>query len=172
MVVCSGCGTAFDVEAVTASRGPLAAAQTPLGIAVVTGLGVGLICGALFMAAGFAALQLKLLPGRPPPGEEKIYTFFYSLRPAPFIALAAILPTVALCRARCQQRPGPGATASVTLSVLMCAALLPSLVPAASFFWCVPASLLGMGSGAAGCYLGATIQVAAGAWVLVWLRPR
>ena len=172
-VVCGGCGTPFPASAPSSSDDESGGPRTPLGLSVATGLGILLASAALFFAIGRAAVEIGLLPGKPPAGYPATYSFLTSTFPAPFIVLGAILPTFTLCRTRCHGRSHAFAAASFTLLTLAVLALLPRVLPATINLWCVPAVAFGQGgSSSGGCYAGAALQFAAGVWLLIWFRPR
>lgn len=170
--VCGGCGTSFPVDDPTESGGQ-SAVRTPLGLSLVTASGILLISGALFFALGRAAAELGLVPGKPPAGQRAIYHFLTSLSPAPFIVVAAILPTFRLCQVRLAGRFLPFATAWIIVFALAAVALLPRLVPGLVALWCLPATVFGNGgTSSTGCYAGAALQSAAGISLLIWSRTR
>ncbi len=172
-LACGGCGTPFPVVDPIQSGVGGGRLRSPLGLSAATALGILLVSGALFFAVGRAAVEVGLLPGKPPAPYRSIYSFLTSTRPGPFIVFGAILPTFWLCQARCHGRFRAFATAGLIVLALAVLALLPRLLPGAASFWCVPAVMFGNGgSSSAGCYVGAALQSAAGVWLLVWPHPR
>ncbi len=170
VATCGGCGTPLSVERPPRSSEPTGVLRTAKGVAVTTGLGVVILSTAMFFVVGRAAGELGLLGGKP---AGEMYSFFTSALPAPLVLLAVVFPTLALCRARCLGRRMALTTACVTLVILATLALLPLIVPIVAAFWCVPAFLFFQGSGSSGaCYAGAALQLALGAWLLLWFRPR
>jgi cytochrome bd-type quinol oxidase subunit 2 len=127
---------------------------------------------ALYFAVGRILVEVGVLPGKPPKEYSTIYSFFTSSMPAPFIAFVAIYPIFVLCRARFQKAHAFG-TATVIIFLAAVFSFLPRIVPASVSLWCLPALLFGGGSSSSiGCYFGAALQSAIGAWLLIWFRPR
>jgi hypothetical protein len=171
--ICRECGTPFVTDSPALPSPLLQAARTPLGVAVTTGAGVLLILAALFSAIGRAAIEIGVLPYRDPPGATAgMYSFTTSHFPAPLILLSAILPTFTVCRARCGRHAIT--TACASLLALAVLALLPMALPIVALAWCPPALVFGeLGRSSWGWYLGAAVQCAAGACLLIWpRRPR
>ncbi len=167
---CGGCGTPLTVERSPSSVEAGAVLRTPIGFAVTTGLGIVILSTALFFVVGRIAGELGLVRGKP---AGEMYSFFTSALPAPLVLLAVVLPTLALCRARCPGRFSALTTACFTLLVLAVLALLPLVMPTVAALWCLPALLFFQSGGSsAACYAGAALQLAAGAWLLIWFRPR
>jgi hypothetical protein len=172
-MTCVGCGTPLTVAAPTPSDNGARGLRTPLELSLLTALGLLLTSAALFFAVGRAAVEIGLLPGKVPAGYPGMYSFLTSAFPAPFIVLGAIFPTFTLCRTWCQGRSHALTTASLTLLALAVLALLPKVLPSTVSLWCVPAVMLGRGGNwSGGYYAGTALQFAAGAWLLIWFRPR
>lgn len=169
---CRECGTPFTPGAQICPSGLGRTPRTPLRLAIITGLGILLVCAALFFGVGRAVSDPGLRSPHLPTKHRAMYSFLTSTIPAPFIVLAAILPTFALCRARFQQRPHAAGTAYFTLLALAFLAVLPRALPGTISIWCVPALMFGAVGRPGGYYAGVALQLAVGAWLLVWFRPR
>ena len=164
---CSECATPFTVDSPSGGLAPMLV--SPLASLIATGFGILLIGLALFFAVGRALAEVGIIPGKPP--EDSMYSLFTSAMPAPFIALLAIYPIFMFCRARFPKARTFSATAVAVL--LLVISLLPKVVPASVWLWCVPASLFGGGSSSPfGYYFGAALQSAIGVWLLIWFRPQ
>jgi hypothetical protein len=71
--------------------------------------------------------------------KAALYSFFTSRVPAPFLAVAAILPIFAICRKRLVAPQPANTTALVSSFILVVLALLPLVEPGAVTLWCLPA---------------------------------
>jgi hypothetical protein len=168
VLLCQECGTPFTVAPPIASSAPVLVSRS--GYEVATGLGVLLIALALFFAVG--RVFGGVLPARVPYQRYATYSFFASFKPAPFIAFLGIYPIFALCRARFQKAHALR-TAAVIILLVSVLSLLPRIVLATMFLWCLPAVLFEMLShSSAGSYVGAALQSGLGAFVLIRFRLR
>jgi hypothetical protein len=170
---CRECGTAF-ATATDASGSVLQTLNTPAGLVATGALGTLLVATALFFVIGRAFVELRILPGLPPAADYgTMYSFFTSVRPAPFIALLVIVPAFLVCRARCSTRRIGTAAAVLTAGAICVLAVLPRFVPRSAELWCLPAMVLGDGGASSvGCYVGAGLQLVLGSWLLIWFRTR
>jgi hypothetical protein len=145
---------------------------------VASGAGVLLIVTVLFFAVGRILSEVGILPSKAIAEEHSTYSrlitysFFTSTRPAPFVVLAAIYPVFVVWCARFGKTRAAHATILISLLAGILS-VLPRVVPAAVWIWCLPAVLIGSGSNSSlGYYVGAMLQLAVGALLLVRYRPR
>lgn len=166
---CFECGTPFPSTASGAVREP----DQESTLLITSGLGALLIVTALFFVVGRILGQLGVFGNLPAAQQGAMYSFFTSTKPAPFIVLAAIPLVFTLYRRRLSESRRGNAAAVVTCFLLIALALLPWITPAAVDLWCFPAVVLWQqGGSSAGCYIGAALQLAAGACLLLMFYPR
>ena len=163
-VRCGECGTTFGDR--TESKWSGTPNVSPAGVAMGTGLGVLLVSTALFFVIGTIMLESGLLPDRFP----EMYSPLTSNRPAPYIAIAAIIPIILLCRRRWRELRAQLVASFVIVIIVVATALLPRLKPQLAIFWCIPASLLALVL-PLGLYFGVMVQLLFGVWLLVRFKP-
>jgi len=110
-------------------------------------------------------------------GVRANYDFVMFFHPAitwTLFSLGALLFTFFACYNRCLKESHGIITVAITLGIIALLTLGPMFVPSLfSFLWFVPVVLLGMSTGlSAGYYIGAALQIFAGAWLLGWFRQR
>jgi hypothetical protein len=165
---CSECGTAFTTDASwtladVAEWRPKSAS----GLALATGLGALLIATGVYLAAGRACLDIGGPPSAAPP---RFYSYIIRMPPVldAFLSIGATVLIFVVCNVRCRTKWQGIATALVALSL---AAFL-KCVPGTSWSVMPAVFLLAITHSSVGFYIGATLQLAIGAWLLGWLRGR
>jgi hypothetical protein len=169
---CSGCGTPFTTDgawslAQVANWTP----RSSLGFALAKGLAALLIATGIYLAVGRACLDIYTVShGRPPPGAGPFYSYFIWMPPtlSLFLSLVAATLIFIVCNARCRKRSHGITTAVATLSIAAFLKFAPGI-----WLLLLPAILFcGPNNSAVGCYIGATVQLAVGAWLLGWFGRR
>jgi hypothetical protein len=108
------------------------------------------------------------------PASYDVFAFPHPAITWSLFIVGALLFTFFACYNHCLKESHGIITAIITFSIIASLTLGPMFVPSLfSFLWCMPVVLLGMGTGiSAGYYIGAALQVFAGAWLLGWFRQR
>jgi hypothetical protein len=176
---CCECGTPFTTE----TPGKFSdimnwTPQSPLALALTSGLASFLICTGIFFAVG--RVMLDVWRAHLPIGVDmpaNYHDFVRFVHPAltwTIFSLAALLFTFFVCYNRCQTELHGVITTMVTLCIIALLTLGPMLVPSlTSFMMVVPVVLIGMSVDAsAGYYIIAALQIFIGAWLLGWFRRR
>lgn len=169
---CSECGTSVIMEESSKSGGVIQSLRSPAGVLITGALGVLLIITALFFAIGRALVEVGILPGLPPKEYADVYSFFTSVRPAPFLALVAVVPIFRFCRARSRALRLGTVVGTFVASIAVILAVLPIFVPTLVSLWCIPAMLFGGAGSSVGYYAGAVLQLCLGASLIIWFRNR
>ncbi len=182
---CSYCGAEYPDDATECAidRTPFVAAtpaaprmltrtvESGLRLALLNGFGVLLILLALFFAIGRLYAEYRMPPQQMP--GYVTYSILTSTAPAPFIILAAALPIFFVCRARSQERRVGIVSAAFILLIAAVLIVSAKIMPTIAMFWCLPALLIGQTSNSSfGYYFGAVLQIAIGAWLIIWFHPR
>lgn len=166
---CIGCGTAFATDQGVPFRGVAELLRTPRGNVISTIAAILFICGGLFFVGGCIAEALHPPPASLPAVPPGTRTILFRRGPALWITLAAIVPVVALFRARF--RPASRAYFLAFLSLIGVGLLAAGawVTRYGALIWCPPA-VLGLSVGVRASYAAAVLQIAGSAFLLYWLR--
>jgi DNA-directed RNA polymerase subunit RPC12/RpoP len=171
---CTECGSQLIVE----TRGKIADAMrwTPksaLGIAFTSGLAALLICTGIFFTIGRFMRDILRMHGAGNAGVPANYDVVMFYHPAitwTIFSLAALFFIFFTCYDHCVKQSHGIITAITTICITALLTIGPLFLPGLfPFLWFLPAVLIGMSTGlSVGYYIGAAVQVFAGAWLLGW----
>jgi hypothetical protein len=89
------------------------------------------------------------------------------------MSLGILIFAFFICFNRCQKKSHGIITAIITLGIIGLLTFMPMFVPKLiSIIWLVPMFDMERLLGTVGWYIGALLQIFAGAWLLGWLRLR
>jgi hypothetical protein len=200
MKKCSYCGAEYPNDAVMcaidqtpfASEAPTKFAdivrwtpKSPLELALTSGLAAFLICTSIYFAVGRVTLDIwrihhvsdTVVPGKlglyvsPPPSTwHTIPRHSY----VSLFSLGALIFTFIVCYNRCQKKSHGVITAIITFGIICLLTFMPFFVPRlASFLWLVPTVIFTIiTNSSVFFYIGAALQIFAGAWLLGWFRQQ
>ena len=168
--VCAIDQTPFEEETPRSSENPRQFLQSPLGLAITTGLAILLINTGIYFAVGRVNLEIfkALHPDNGVP--RSIREIIILSKPIRWLLMVGFVAfTFTTCWMRCRKKPQAIVVAIITLAVT---ALL--LYSGTLFVFAVPAFLIGLTTNSsAGYFIGSAMQLAAGAWLLGWFgRPK
>jgi hypothetical protein len=142
--------------------------QSPIGLAITSGLAAFLITTGIYSAVGRVSLYI-FHTHHPasfgPPNAHEVF-IMYSFVGWPLMVAFAVF-TFAVCWMRCQKRWQAIVVAVITLGILA----LPRCSP--DFLSIIPAFAIGEAmDSSVGYFVVAVIQVCVGAWLLGWFSRR
>jgi hypothetical protein len=160
---CRECGT--DLQPPPQDPSGLPRYRSPVRVAFASGIGAALVCTAAICLAGRLFFDIAEMANGGPIGRPGIYgvgmTFVPFLLP---LALGSSVFTFGACIARCPFRWLGVLTAIIALVGAV------AVLTSRELRLALPAVLLGKATRSSlGWYLGATIQLGLGAWLLGWL---
>jgi hypothetical protein len=180
---CMECGTPFTTEV----PGKFAdlwhwTPQSPLGLAFTSGLAALLISTGVFYGGSKVMGDWRMhhagdtvtpvmydLTASSPTGIPLHFITWYSY--VSLISLGALIFTFFVCYNRCQKKSHGIITAILAFGIIGLLTFMPMFVPRLiSFFWLVPVLNVVVLLGSVGFYIGAALQIFAGAWLLGWFR--
>lgn len=165
---CRECGTSFDKVPSTSGDFRLKL-QSPVGLAVTSGLAALFISTGIYCAIGRFSLHLYHLHHpdaifQPPYGHDAIIMYKSVER---ILMLGFAVFTFAVCFMRCQKRWQAFIVGIIVLGILALPRFFPGSLAA------VPAFIIGMGTNSSfGFYIGSVLQIVFGAWLLGWFSRR
>jgi hypothetical protein len=166
---CRECATSFDKETPGTSVDFRRTLQSPVGLAVTSGLAALLISTGVYCAVGRYSLHLYHIHHpdsifTPPNGHDAIIMYKSVER---ILMLGFAVFTFAVCFMRCQKRWKAFVVAVITLGILALPRFLPGSLSV------VPAFVIGISmNSSTGFYIGSALQIGIGAWLLGWFSRR
>jgi hypothetical protein len=177
---CGGCATPF-----TASKTPGTFADavnwtptSPAELASTSGLAALLICTGIFFATCRAMGDLvgmkQVIHTAGPARYVQVGSIVYPAITLTLFSLGMLSFTFFVCYKRCLKDSHAIFTAIATLGIIATLTLGPIFCPSLfSLLFVVPVVLIGMSTGGSiGYYIGAALQIFAGAWLLGWFKLR
>jgi hypothetical protein len=151
--------------------------KSPWGLALTSGLASFLICTGIFFATGRAERDIMhmhhVFASNDPDGYS-VFVYYHLAITWTLFCLGALSFTFFVCYSRCLKESHIIIATIVTIVIIASstvgARFSPSLFP---IMLSVPVVVLGMNTGlSAFFYIGAALQIFAGAWLLGWFRQR
>ena len=175
---CIECGTSFSTE----PSGTLAdvarwSPRSPLELALTSGVAAVLISTGIYFTIGRLTrdiFRMFYTADTGMPVGYDVVMFFRASITQPLLSIGATTFTLIVCCRRCQSRAQGVSTAIAAVGVFALLQYGPMLLPGLFYLlWFLPVIFLGLGTGhSAGYYVGAALQVLAGAWLLGWFGTR
>ena len=173
---CKECGTSFITETPGKFRDAANwTPKSPLGLTFTSGLAALLICTGIFFAIGRVMRDILRMHHIGNTGVSANYDVDMFIHPAitwTLFSLGALLFTFFVCYNRCLKESHGIITTIITLGIVALLTFGPMFMPSLFSFMCLlPVILIGMSTGlSAGYYIGATLQILVGAWLLGWFK--
>jgi hypothetical protein len=165
---CKECGTSFDEETLDAPVDFRRALQSPLGLAVTSGLGTFFICTGIYAIVGRVSLHIFYVHHPEfilPPNAHDFIIIYSSIWRLLMVGFAVF--TFAICWLRCQKKWQAVVVAIISLGMAAALRFMPW------FLYFVPALAIGFTTNSsAGYYIGSIFQIGVGAWLLGWFNGR
>jgi hypothetical protein len=165
---CKECGTSFGEETIGAPVDFRRALQSPLGLAVTSGLGTFFICTGIYAIVGRVSLHIFYIHHPEfilPPNAHDFIIIYSSIWRLLMVGFAVF--TFTICWLRCQKKWQAVVVAIISFGVTASLRFMPW------FLYFVPALAIGFTTNSsAGYYIGSIFQIGIGAWLLGWFSQR